>query len=84
MEFSLDTATMIKLIVSAVVFVLAVVGAIIFFVKLFFTRVFAALKTLFDWKEETEKKYLLHERKINRVEKTIIKMDPNQTHILDD
>lgn len=84
MEFNIDPSTMVKLAVSGVVFVLAVIGAVIFFVKLFFGRVFAALKTLFDSKEAMEAKFLSHERKISRLEKTVIAMDPNQTQILRD
>ena len=73
-----------RLAIAVVLFVLSVAGAGLTLIKIFFGRVFAAIKTLFEAKEEFEKRMRLLERNINRVEKTILVMDPNQTQILKD
>lgn len=72
----------IKLIVAIVGFILGVAGLALFLVKILFGRVYAAIKTLFETKEKFEERLLDHERKIARLEKTILSMDPEQTVLL--
>ena len=75
-------ANIVKLSVAIIGFILGIAGLGLFLIKIFFGRVFAAIKTLFEAKEAIEDRCRTLEQKINRVEKTILVMDPNQTQIL--
>jgi hypothetical protein len=79
MEFD---ANLIKLVIAIIGFVLGIAGLGLFLIKTFFARVFAAIKTLFDAKEDLQRQILELERTVNKIEKTILVMDPNQTQIL--
>ena len=73
---------MVKLAVTIIGFILGIAGLGVFLVKIFFGRIFAAIKTLFDAKEKIEERCIELEKRIARLEGTIISMSPDKTYLL--